>query len=131
MIIKCDNLMLQKKKARSTMIFRHKKLKTAMAMMAILSIFGGSVNTIYAGEISQNQSVISVKNNEIHKLNVVLKHETKDEESSANKYVQRSYLKVENNKKIHDYSIEFWAVDEVCSTYCKWKRSRVHKYITR
>lgn len=81
------------------MIFRHKKLKTAMAMMAILSIFGGSVNTIYADAVSQNQSVISVKNDEIHKLNVVLKHETKDEESSANKYVQRSYLKVENNKK--------------------------------
>ena len=81
------------------MIFRHKKLKTAMAMMAILSIFGGTVNSVYADGVYQNKSVVSVKNNEIHKLNTVLKHETKDEESSANKYVQRSYLKVENNKK--------------------------------
>ena len=30
------------------MIFKNKKLKTAMAMMAILSIFGGSVTSTYA-----------------------------------------------------------------------------------
>jgi len=81
------------------MIFRHKKLRTAMAMMAILSIFGGTVNNVYADGIYQNKSIVSVKSDQIHKLNTVLKHETKDEESSANKYVQRSYLKVENNKK--------------------------------
>lgn len=80
------------------MIFRHKKLRTAMAMMAILSIFGGTVNNVYADGIYQNKSIVSVKSDQIHKLNTVLKHETKDEESSANKYVQRSYLKVENNK---------------------------------
>lgn len=81
------------------MIFRHKKLRTAMAMMAILSIFGGTVNNVYADGVYQNKSIVSVKSDQIHKLNTVLKHETKDEESSANKYVQRSYLKVENNKK--------------------------------
>ncbi|MGM9533937.1 MAG: NEAT domain-containing protein [Intestinibacter sp.] len=81
------------------MIFRHKKLRTAMAMMAILAIFGGTVNNVYADGVYQNKSIVSVKSDQIHKLNTVLKHETKDEESSANKYVQRSYLKVENNKK--------------------------------
>ena len=40
------------------MIFRHKKLKTAMAMMAILSIFGGTVNSVYADGVYQNKSVV-------------------------------------------------------------------------
>ena len=80
------------------MIFRHKKLKTAMAMMAILSIFGGTVNSVYADGVYQNKSVVSVKNNEIHKLNTVLKHETKDEESSANKYGKIHILRCQQQR---------------------------------
>lgn len=80
------------------MIFKNKKLKTAMAMMAILSIFGGSVTSTYANEINENKNIVSFRKSEKYKLNTVLKHETKEEESSANKYLKESYLKVEDSK---------------------------------
>ena len=70
------------------MIFKNKKLKTAMAMMAILSIFGGSVTSTYANEINENKNIVSFRKSEKYKLNTVLKHETK-EVPSCGTYAER------------------------------------------
>ena len=39
------------------MIFKNKKFKTAMATLAILTIFGGTVSSAYAAELTNSQSI--------------------------------------------------------------------------
>ncbi|MBU5336867.1 NEAT domain-containing protein [Intestinibacter bartlettii] len=80
------------------MIFKSKKVKTAMAALAILTVFGGSISSSYAAELTNGQSVVLASQQRID-LKTTLKHESKDEASSANTYLKDSYLKVENGKR--------------------------------
>ena len=80
------------------MIFKNKKVKTAMAALAILTIFGGSVSSSYAAELTNGQSVVLSSQQRID-LNTTLRKDNSDEVSSANSYLQDSYIKVENGKR--------------------------------
>lgn len=78
------------------MIFKNKKFKTAMAALAILTMFGTTVNSAYAAQltsVSQMETITKVE------LKTTLKHETEDKDSSAQSYLKESYLKIENGKR--------------------------------
>lgn len=80
------------------MIFKNKKVKTAMAALAILTIFGGSISSSYAAELTNAQSAVVASQQRID-LDTTFKKDNSDEASSANSYLQDSYLKVENGKR--------------------------------
>ena len=80
------------------MIFKSKKVKTAMAALAILTIFGGSISSSYAAELTNAQSAVVASQQRID-LDTTFKKDNSDEASSANSYLQDSYLKVENGKR--------------------------------
>ena len=80
------------------MIFKNKKVKTAMAALAILTIFGGSISSSYAAELANAQSAVVASQQRID-LDTTFKKDNSDEASSANSYLQDSYLKVENGKR--------------------------------
>ena len=80
------------------MIFKNKKVKTAMAALAILTIFGGSISSSYAAELTNAQSAVVASQQRID-LDTTFKKDNSDEASSANSYLQDSYLKVENVKR--------------------------------
>ncbi|WP_455542523.1 NEAT domain-containing protein [Intestinibacter sp.] len=80
------------------MIFKNKKMKTAMAALAILTMFGGSVSSSYAAELTNGQSAVIVSQQRID-LNTTLRKDNSNEVSSANSYLKDSYLKVENGKR--------------------------------
>ena len=81
------------------MIFKNKKLKTAMATLAILTIFGGTVSSAYAAELTNSQSISVNASVQRVELKTTLKHDTEDKDSSANSYLKESYLKIENGKR--------------------------------
>ena len=81
------------------MIFKNKKFKTAMATLAILTIFGGTVSSAYAAELTNSQSISVNENVQRVELKTTLKHDTEDKDSSANSYLKESYLKIENGKR--------------------------------
>ena len=80
------------------MIFKNKNVKTAMAALAILTIFGGSISSSYAAELTNAQSAVVASQQRID-LDTTFKKDNSDEASSANSYLQDSYLKVENGKR--------------------------------
>ena len=80
------------------MIFKNKKVKTAMAALAILTLFGGSISSSYAAELTNAQSAVVASQQRID-LDTTFKKDNSDEASSANSYLQDSYLKVENGKR--------------------------------
>ena len=67
------------------MIFKNKKFKTAMATLAILTIFGGTVSSAYAAELTNSQSISVNESVQRVELKTTLKKE--------------SYLKIENGKR--------------------------------
>lgn len=81
------------------MIFKNKKFKTAMATLAILTIFGGTVSSAYAAELTNSQSISVNESVQRVELKTTLKHDTEDKDSSANSYLKESYLKIENGKR--------------------------------
>ncbi|MDU5920424.1 MAG: NEAT domain-containing protein [Clostridiales bacterium] len=81
------------------MIFKNKKFKTAMATLAILTIFGGTVSSAYAAELTNSQSISVNASVQRVELKTTLKHDTEDKDSSANSYLKESYLKIENGKR--------------------------------
>lgn len=81
------------------MIFKNKKFKTAMATLAILTIFGGTVSSAYAAELTNGQSISVKASVQRVELKTTLKHDTEDKDSSANSYLKESYLKIENGKR--------------------------------
>lgn len=81
------------------MIFKNKKFKTAMAALAILTIFGGTISSAYALELTNNQSIAVREGSQKIALKTTLKHDTEDKDSSANSYLKESYLKIENGKR--------------------------------
>ena len=81
------------------MIFKNKKFKTAMATLAILTIFGGTVSSAYAAELTNSQSISVNASVQRVELKTTLKHNTEDKDSSANSYLKESYLKIENGKR--------------------------------
>lgn len=81
------------------MIFKNKKIKTAMATLAILTIFGGTVSSAYAAELTNSQSISVNESVQRVELKTTLKHDTEDKDSSANSYLKESYLKIENGKR--------------------------------
>ena len=81
------------------MIFKNKKFKTAMATLAILTIFGGTVSSAYAAELTISQSISVNASVQRVELKTTLKHDTEDKDSSANSYLKESYLKIENGKR--------------------------------
>lgn len=81
------------------MIFKNKKIKTAMATLAILTIFGGTVSSAYAAELTNSQSISVNASVQRVELKTTLKHDTEDKDSSANSYLKESYLKIENGKR--------------------------------
>ena len=81
------------------MIFKNKKFKTAMATLAILTIFGGTVSSAYAAELTNSQSISVNASVQRVELKTTLKHATEDKDSSANSYLKESYLKIENGKR--------------------------------
>lgn len=81
------------------MIFKNKKFKTAMATLAILTIFGGTVSSAYAAELTNSQSISVNESVQRVELKTTLKHDTEDKDSSANSYLKESYLKIENEKR--------------------------------
>ena len=84
------------------MIFKNKKFKTAMATLAILTIFGGTVSSAYAAELTNSQSISVNESVQRVELKTTLKHDTEDKDSSANSYLKESYLKIENGKRYMD-----------------------------
>ena len=81
------------------MIFKNKKFKTAMATLAILTIFGGTVSSAYAAELTNSPSISVNESVQRVELKTTLKHDTEDKDSSANSYLKESYLKIENGKR--------------------------------
>ena len=81
------------------MIFKNKKFKTAMATLAILTIFGGTVSSAYVAELTNSQSISVNESVQRVELKTTLKHDTEDKDSSANSYLKESYLKIENGKR--------------------------------
>ena len=81
------------------MIFKNKKFKTAMATLAILTIFGGTVSSAYAAELTNSQSISVNASVQRVELKTTLKHDTEDKDSSANSDLKESYLKIENGKR--------------------------------
>ena len=81
------------------MIFKNKKFKTAMATLAILTIFGGTVSSAYAAELTNSQSISVNESVQRVELKTTLKHDTEDKDSSANSYLKEIYLKIENGKR--------------------------------
>ena len=81
------------------MIFKNKKFKTAMATLAILTIFGGTVSSAYAAELTNSQSISVNESVQRVELKTTLKHDTEDKDSSANSYLKESYLNIENGKR--------------------------------
>ena len=81
------------------MIFKNKKFNTAMATLAILTIFGGTVSSAYAAELTNSQSISVNASVQRVELKTTLKHDTEDKDSSANSYLKESYLKIENGKR--------------------------------
>ena len=81
------------------MIFKNKKFKTAMATLAILTIFGGTVSSAYGAELTNGQSISVKASVQRVALKTTLKHDTEDKDSSANSYLKESYLKIENGKR--------------------------------
>ena len=69
-----------------------------MAALAILTIFGGSISSSYAAELTNAQSAVVASQQRID-LDTTFKKDNSDEASSANSYLQDSYLKVENGKR--------------------------------
>ena len=70
------------------MIFKNKKFKTAMATLAILTIFGGTVSSAYAAELTNSQSISVNESVQRVELKTTLKHDTEDKDSSANSYLK-------------------------------------------
>ena len=81
------------------MIFKNKKFNTAKATLAILTIFGGTVSSAYAAELTNSQSISVNASVQRVELKTTLKHDTEDKDSSANSYLKESYLKIENGKR--------------------------------
>ena len=81
------------------MIFKNKKFKTAMATLAILTIFGGTVSSAYAAELTNSQSISVNESVQRVELKTTLKHDTEDKDSSAQKFLKSSKLKTVNGKK--------------------------------
>ena len=70
-----------------------------MATLAILTIFGGTVSSAYAAELTNSQSISVNASVQRVELKTTLKHDTEDKDSSANSYLKESYLKIENGKR--------------------------------
>ncbi|MEG2194485.1 MAG: NEAT domain-containing protein [Terrisporobacter sp.] len=80
------------------MIRKGKFLKNMAVALAIVSIFGSTLSSVSAMEISKNATAILQYVDGTYKLNTILKHESKDESSIAHTYLKSSKLEVYNNK---------------------------------
>ena len=80
------------------MIRKGKLLRNTAIVLAIISVFGSSLSSVNGMELSKSNIGISQYIDGEYDLDVTLRHDTKDEDSMANGYLEKTKLVVSNNK---------------------------------